>query len=102
MQPRGGMPAVPEQMEQQTTTPPSGGYGLHRSYRRRAEVEAEIVALPPPDHAGLPAALRRAAAFETLVHGIRRLLAAGRLAEAEAAANLLIERAAPLLARIAY
>jgi DNA-directed RNA polymerase specialized sigma24 family protein len=96
------MPAVPEQIEQPMTTTPSGGYGLRRNYRRRADVEAEIVALPPADHAGLLGALRRAVALETLVHGIRRLLAAGRHADAEVVANLLIERAAPLITRIAY
>jgi RNA polymerase sigma factor (sigma-70 family) len=95
---------VPEPIEQSVTTTitPPGGYGLRRSYQRRAEVEAEIVALPPADHAGLPAALRHAAALETLVHGIRRLLAAGRGAEAQTVADVLIERAAPLVTRIAY
>ena len=94
---------MPEQIAAGSAPPiPTAGYGLSRNYRRRADVEAEIVGLPPADHAGLTAALRAARAPETLVHGIRRLNRAGRTAEAQAMADLLVERVAPLVARIAY
>jgi len=80
--------------------PAAGGYGLTRSYRRRPDVEAEIVALPA-DPSSLLRALRNAKAYETLVHGIRRLCADGRNHDAEVVADRLIDRATPLIARVA-
>ena len=82
-------------------TTATGAYGISRSYRRKAEVEAEIRALPPAHDPALPGALEAATAYETLTHGIRRLQAAGRTQAAEQVANRLIERIAPLVARIA-
>ncbi|HUS14995.1 MAG TPA: sigma-70 family RNA polymerase sigma factor [Chloroflexia bacterium] len=91
---------MPETMPPVNTVP-SGGYGLSRGYQRRAAVEAEIVALPAVTDPALLPALEGATALETLVHGIRRFRAAGRQAEAQVVAEWLIERAAPLVARIA-
>lgn len=93
---------MPELIEQgAAAAPPSGGLGLSRNYRRRADVEAEIVALPAATDGTLLPALQAASAAETLVHGIRRLVKAGRHGEAEQVAQALIERVTPLVARIA-
>ncbi len=86
--------------EQIEETAPAGAYGLERSYRRRANVEAEIRALPA-DPGALPGALAQAAACETVVHGIRRLVRAGRDGAVQDACALLIARCTPLLAAIA-
>jgi len=92
---------VPEQIDTALAPPPSGALGLSRDYRRRPAVEAEIRALPAAGPA-LVAALHTATAPETLVHGIRRLLAAGQRAAADRALEALIERISPLVASIAW
>jgi len=95
---------VPDVREPPPGPPPggiTGGLGLSRSYRRRAEVESEIRGLPPAGDPGLLPALAAAQALETLVHGIRRLQTAGRLLDAERVAQWLVERASPLVSRIA-
>jgi RNA polymerase sigma factor (sigma-70 family) len=82
-----------------TTTAPA--LGLTRAYRRRPEVEAEIRALPDPGDPTFRAAAEAAQASETLVYAIRALVRTGREAAANSLADALIQRAAPLVARLA-
>jgi RNA polymerase sigma factor (sigma-70 family) len=80
----------------------AAGVGLTRLYQRRLEVETEIAALPEGTDAEFHAAVARATALETIVHGVRRAKRASDDAGAAALAELLIDRMAPILASEAW
>ncbi len=79
------------------------GLGLSRAYRRRADVEAEIRALPAAtDPIEFVAAVLGAAAPETLVYGIRRLRQAGADINLECLFTQLLQKAALLITTCAH
>lgn len=80
---------------------PTEALGLTRAYRRRPDVEAEIRALPAPTDRAFGKAVAAAQAAETVVYAIRARVRAGDVAGANALADELVRRAAPLIARLA-
>lgn len=81
-------------------TPHSAG-NRHMRYERPPEVETEIALLPAGTGSDFCTAVAGAEALETIVHGIRRLVRAGVADDAGVLTDVLIDRAAPILERIA-
>lgn len=70
-------------------------------YRRSPELEAELAALPEGTGVEFRVAVAGALAPETIVYGIRQLIRAGDEAGAQALTEVLIEKATPILERMA-